>query len=44
VCRRTIFSWAESGKVPYVKIGRRKIFHWPSVEAALLRQQRGGGQ
>lgn len=44
VSRRTAFTWVQSGKLPCVKIGRRKLFHWPSVEAALLRQQRGGGE
>jgi predicted site-specific integrase-resolvase len=42
ISRRTAFSWVRSGKLPCVKIGRRKLFHWPSVEAALLRQQRNG--
>jgi hypothetical protein len=40
VSRRTAFSWVQSGKLPCVKIGRRKLFHWPSCEAALLRLQR----
>jgi hypothetical protein len=44
VCRRTIFNWIQQGKLPCVKIGRRKIYHWPSVQAALLRLQRGGGE
>jgi predicted DNA-binding transcriptional regulator AlpA len=44
ISRRTLFNWRESGKIPHVKIGRRNLFHWPSVEAALLRQQRGGGE
>jgi predicted site-specific integrase-resolvase len=43
VSRRTLFSWRTSGKIPFVRLGgRRIIFHWPSVEAALLRYQRGG--
>ena len=42
VSRRTIFSWRMAGKIPTVKIGRRTLYHWPSVEAALLRCQRGG--
>jgi predicted site-specific integrase-resolvase len=42
VSRRTAFTWVQSGKLPCVKIGRRKLFHWPSVEVALLRQQRNG--
>jgi hypothetical protein len=41
VSRRTAFTWVQNGKLPCVKIGRRKIFHWASVEAALLRLQRG---
>ncbi|MGP8201953.1 MAG: helix-turn-helix transcriptional regulator [Limisphaerales bacterium] len=44
ISRRTAFTWVQSGKLPCVKIGRRKIFHWPSCEAALLRMQGGGGQ
>jgi hypothetical protein len=44
ICRRTAFNWIQQGKLPCVKIGRRKLFHWPSVEAALLRLQRGGGE
>jgi predicted site-specific integrase-resolvase len=40
VSRRTAFTWVQTGKLPCVKIGRRKLFHWASVEAALLRQQR----
>jgi len=43
VSRRTIFSWRKAGKIPTVKLGRRILFHWPSVEAALLRYQRGEG-
>jgi excisionase family DNA binding protein len=39
VSRRTLFSWCVSGKIPHVKIGRRILFHWPNVEAALLRYQ-----
>jgi len=42
VSRRTAFTWVQTGKLPCVKIGRRKLFHWPSCEAALLRLQRGG--
>ena len=44
VSRRTWYSWRVTGKIPTVNVGgRRNIFHWPSVEAALLRMQRGGG-
>jgi len=45
VSRRTLFSWRTTGKIPSVRLGGRLVlFHWPSVEAALLRMQRGGGQ
>jgi predicted site-specific integrase-resolvase len=41
VSRRTLFNWRASGKIPCVRPGGRRIlFHWPSVEAALLRQQK----
>ena len=42
ISRRTLFNWRESGKIPVVKIGRRCLYHFPSIEAALLRMQRGG--
>jgi hypothetical protein len=43
ISRRTLFSWRMTGKIPSVRLGGRRIlFHWPSVEAALLRYQRGG--
>ena len=45
VSRRTLFQWRASGKIPFVRIsGRKLLFHWPSVESAILRQQKGGGQ
>ncbi len=38
----TLEAWRRAGKLPFVRVtGRRILFHWPSVEAALLRQQRG---
>jgi hypothetical protein len=43
ICRKTLFSYRASGKVPYVQIGRKVIYHWPSVSAAFIRMQRGGG-
>lgn len=41
VSRRTLANWRTEGKIPYIKAGKRVLFHWPSVEAALLRTQRG---
>jgi predicted DNA-binding transcriptional regulator AlpA len=44
VSRRTLFNYRANGKVPYVRLGGRRIlFHWDSVKAALLRHQQGGG-
>jgi len=43
ISRRTLFNWRTTGKIPCVRLGGRSIlFHWPSVEAALLRHQHGG--
>jgi hypothetical protein len=42
VSRRTWYSWSNDGKVPTIKVGRRSLYHWPSVVAALLRMQGGG--
>jgi hypothetical protein len=43
ISRRTLFNWRMAGKIPCVRLGGRRIlFHWPSIEAALLRYQRGG--
>jgi len=43
ISRRTLFNWRKTGKIPCVRLGKcRILFHWPSVEAALLRHQRGG--
>jgi hypothetical protein len=43
VTRRTLFAWRQAGWLPVVDTGGGKLlFHWPSVAAALLRQQRGG--
>jgi len=45
VSRRTLFSWRMTGKIPSVRLGgRRVLFHWPSVEATMLRWQKGGVQ
>jgi hypothetical protein len=42
VSRRTLGSWKAKGVVPYIKIGRRCLYSWASVQGALLRRQRGG--
>jgi hypothetical protein len=41
ICRKTAYSWERQGKLPVVKIFHTKRYHWPTVVAALLRQQRG---
>jgi len=43
VCRRTLTSWRRRGQIPFVRLpgSRRVIYHWQSIEAALLRMQQG---
>jgi predicted site-specific integrase-resolvase len=43
VCRKTWFNWIKAGKIPVVKIARRKLYHWGNVQAALLRMEKNGG-
>ena len=42
VSRGTLGSWRAKGILPYIKIGRRCLYEWASVQGALLRRQRGG--
>jgi len=46
ICRRTLTSWRKRGQIPFVRLpgSRRVIYHWQSIEAALLRMQQGGGE
>jgi len=39
ICKRTLQSWVKSGQIPAVRLrgARRVLYHWPSVESALLR-------
>ena len=39
--RRTTNNLREKGKLPAVILGRLVRYHWPTVEATLLRQQTG---
>ena len=41
ISRRTLCVWVANGQIPVVKINHRILFHWPSVETALLNLQRG---
>jgi hypothetical protein len=42
ISRRTLGTLKASGVLPYMKIGRRCLYDWPSEQGALLRRQRGG--
>jgi predicted site-specific integrase-resolvase len=43
VSRRTLANWRCKGVIPYIRPtgGRRILFDWDSVKAALMRQQKG---
>lgn len=42
ISRGTLINYRKSGKIPFVHLGGRRIlFHWPTVETALLRLQTG---
>ncbi len=41
ISRRTLGNWKAKGIIPHIKIGRRCIYDWPSVQVALLRRQNG---
>jgi hypothetical protein len=38
----TLSNWRAKGILPYVKVGRRCLYDWASVQGALHRRQRGG--
>jgi len=40
LCRRSVTNLLKKG-LPHIKLGRRILFHPPSVEKWLLRKQRG---
>ena len=42
ICRRTAANLRKSGKLPYVKLGKRVLYHWKTVQDTLLRHQKGG--
>jgi hypothetical protein len=42
ISRGTLGNWKAKGLLPYIKIGRRCLYDWASVQTALLRRQRGG--
>jgi hypothetical protein len=42
ISRGTLGNWKAKGILPFIKIGRRCLYDWASVQRALLRRQRGG--
>jgi hypothetical protein len=42
VSRGTLSNWKAKGILPFIKIGRRCLYDWASVQGALLRRQHGG--
>jgi len=44
VSRRTIGTWRRKRIIPAITVGGRVLYHWPSVQAAMLRRQVGGGR
>lgn len=42
ISRGTLGNWKAKGILPYIKVGRRCLYDWASVQGALLRRQRGG--
>ena len=42
ISRRTLQNWRQANKIPSIKIGRRVLFCWDNVAAALRRLERGG--
>ena len=44
VSRGTLANWKAKGILPFIKIGRRCLYDWPSVQGALLRRQRDGSR
>jgi hypothetical protein len=42
VSRGTASAWRRDKKIPFIRIGRRILFSWSSVESALRRMEKGG--
>jgi hypothetical protein len=40
ISRRTLANHRRKGLIPWINLGGRVLFDWPSVRTALLRQQR----
>jgi hypothetical protein len=39
--RRTLANHRKAGLIPFVRIGRRNLYHWATIEQSLLRRQKG---
>jgi predicted DNA-binding transcriptional regulator AlpA len=43
ISRRTLWNWRHQKKIPAIVIGRRVLFCWENVSAALRRLEKGVG-
>lgn len=43
VCPHTLIEWGRAGKLPFIKLNRKTLWHWPSVKEALLKMQHENG-
>ena len=43
LCPRSLRNFVKAGVIPRIKIGRRVLFRWPQVEAALAKLETKGG-
>jgi hypothetical protein len=41
LCPRSVRNYTRAGFIPRIKIGRRVLYRWPQVEAALARLESG---
>jgi hypothetical protein len=41
ISRRSLFNHRKAGKIAFMRLGDRVIYHWPTIEQNLLRQQKG---
>ena len=39
----TLRQWTKVGKLPFIQLRRKIVWHWPTVQQALLRAQRNNG-
>lgn len=41
---RTIELWMSQGLIPYARLGRSILFHWPTVQESINAKMQGGGR